>query len=160
MATPGSWALQQMVRYLMELAPGPEAVLDRARTLRAGMERAAEALEAEVAVVLWEGRAVESIGFGSQKVPVDQVLAVASGDATHIEVPGLGPCCAVAVTVERTGHLVLARAGDDFDSEELTIVRALGRILTLSLRSVDAVAAERSLRRESERRAREALRDP
>jgi len=160
MATPGSWALQQMVRYLMELAPGPDVVPDRARTLRVGMERAAEALEAEVAVILWEGRVTESIGFGSHPIPVSDALNVASGEATRLEVPGLGECPAVAVEVDRIGHLILARAGDDFDPEELTIVRALGRILTLSLRSVDAVAAERSLRRESERRAREALRDP
>ena len=160
MTTPGSWALQQMVRYLMELAPGPDAVLDRAHTLRVGMERAAEALEAEVAVVLWEGRPLESIGFGTGQVPIDQVQSVASGESGYIDVPGVGPCAAVGVIVDRTGHLVLARAGDGFDPEELTIVRALGRILTLSLRSVDAVAAERSLRRESERRAREALRDP
>ena len=160
MATPGSWALQQMVRYLMELAPGPDAVLDRGHTLRVGMERAAEALEAEVAVVLWEGRPVESLGFGSSDLPLRDVLAVAAGDATSIEVPGIGACAAISVSVDRSGQLVLARAGDDFGPEELTIVRALGRILTLSLRSVDAVAAERSLRRESERRAREALRDP
>ncbi|HEV2368483.1 MAG TPA: GGDEF domain-containing protein, partial [Acidimicrobiales bacterium] len=156
----GSWALQQMVRYLTELAPGPDVVLDRDRTLHVGMERAAEALEAEVAAVVVDGEVSDSVGFGVDVVPAAQLVAVARGEGSEVDVPGIGPCAAISVPVERTAQLVLARSGEPFDPEELTIVRALGRILTLSLRSVDAVAAERSLRRESEKRAREALRDP
>jgi len=158
--TPGSWALQQLVRYLAELTPGPDAAPDQQRTLRVGMERAAEALDAEVAAVVWDGEVFESLGFGAGPVPVADILAVAEGRAGQLDVTGLGRCPAVTAIVGRQGHLVLGRSGGSWDREEETVVRALGRILGLSLRAVDAVEAERSLRRESERRAREALRDP
>jgi diguanylate cyclase (GGDEF)-like protein len=155
-----NWITQQLVRYLSALAPGPDDRPSRSATLRAGAERAAEAVEAEVGAVVWEGRVAVSLGFGPSGYSLAAIRAVIAGSTDRLAVTPDGAHYAVAMPVGEAGHLVLARSTDAFNREELILIRALGRILSLSIRSVDAVTAERSLRRESERRAREALRDP
>jgi diguanylate cyclase (GGDEF)-like protein len=154
-----SWITQQLVRYLSELTPGPDQRPNRVVTLRTGAERAAEAVEAEVAGIIWDGRLAVALGFSAREHPAAALRSVVGGDEA-VAIGPLGRCHALAVPVGEGGHLVLARSGDDFDRDERILIRAMGRILALSVRSVDAVTAERSLRRESDRRAREALRDP
>ena len=154
-----SWITQQLVRYLSELTPGPDQRPNRMVTLRTGAERAAEAVEAEVVGIIWDGRLAVALGFSAKEHPAAALRSVVGGDES-VAIGPLGRCHALAVPVGEGGHLVLARSGDDFDRDERILIRAMGRILALSVRSVDAVTAERSLRRESDRRAREALRDP
>ncbi|HET9731347.1 MAG TPA: EAL domain-containing protein [Acidimicrobiales bacterium] len=154
-----NWLTQQLVAYLAELTVGPGRRASRAATLRLGAERAAEAVEAEIAAVVWDGRVRVALGFGPGQAPIAAVKAVVGGTG-WLEVPGLGRCHAVAVPFSDSGQLVLGRSDTGFDRDEMILIRAMARILALSLRSVDAVTAERSLRRESEQRAREALRDP
>ena len=155
----GSWMTQQLIRYLSDLTPHPDQRPSRSTTLQVGAERAAESVDAEYAAVMWAGRLAVSTGFGSGELPHSRLAPVLAGHSDMIETAS-GPAHAVAVPVGDGGSLVVARTNDAFDREEEQLLRALGRILALSLRSVDALAAERSLRRESDRRARESLRDP
>jgi diguanylate cyclase (GGDEF)-like protein len=155
----GSWMTQQLIRYLSDLTPAPDQRPSRTATLQVGAERAAESVDAEFAAVVWAGRLAVSTGFGSGNVHHSHLEPVLAGYSDRILTPG-GSAHAAAVPVGDSGWLVVARTTDPFDKEEEQLLRALARILSLSLRSVDALAAERSLRRESERRARESLRDP
>ena len=68
--------------------------------------------------------------------------------------PGLGRLCAVSVALEDEPptRLVIARGEQDgFDPEELGLLRAMGRVLVLTLRMLRGLAAERSLREGAER---------
>ncbi|MHB1446734.1 MAG: putative bifunctional diguanylate cyclase/phosphodiesterase [Acidimicrobiales bacterium] len=153
------WVAQQLVRYLSELTPSPDRRPTRSSTLQIGAERAAEAVEAEFAAVVWQDKLVVDVGFGPKDKPSALLAPILAGSTGAMEISGL-TFHAAAVAVGETGRLVVARSTEPFDQEELQLLRGLGRILGLSLRSVDALVAERSLRRESERRARESLRDP
>lgn len=155
----GSWMTQQLIRYLSDLTPAPDQKPSRSATLQIGAERAAEAVDAEFAAVVWAGRLAVSTGFGSGDLPHSRLAPVLAGHSDRIETAS-GPAHAAAVAVGDAGSLVVARTTDPFDRQEEQLLRALARILALSLRSVDALAAERSLRRESERRAKDSLRDP
>jgi len=154
-----SWVAQQLVRYLSELTPSPNQRPTRSSTLQIGAERAAEAVEAEFAGVVWQDKLVVDVGFGPKDKPSALLAPILAGSAAAMEIDGV-TFHAAAVAVGETGRLVVARSAEPFNQEELQLLRGLGRILGLSLRSVDALVAERSLRRESERRARESLRDP
>ena len=155
----GSWVAQQLVRYLSELTPSPDQRPTRTSTLKVGAERAAEALEAEFAALVWQDKLVVDVGFGPKDRPSALLAPILAGSAEAMEIAGL-TFHAAAVTVGEVGRLVVARSAEPFNQEEMQLLRGLGRILGLSLRSVDALVAERSLRRESERRAKESLRDP
>ncbi len=155
----GSCVTQQLIRYLSELTPSPERRPTRSSTLQSGAERAAEAVEAEFAAVVWQDKLVVDVGFGPKEKASALLAPVLAGQADELRI-GATVFHAAVVPVGDGGRLVVARSVEEFDREEILLLRGLGRILGLSLRSVDAVAAERSLRRESERRARESLRDP
>ena len=154
-----SWVAQQLVRYLSELTPSPDQRPTRSSTLQIGAERAAEAVEAEFAAVVWQDKLVVGVGFGPKDKPSALLGPILAGSAEAMEIDGVA-FHAAAVAIGETGRLVVARSAEPFNQEELQLLRGLGRILGLSLRSVDALVAERSLRRESEKRARESLRDP
>ncbi len=123
MVTSGSWALQQLVRYLAELAPAPDGVPDRRRTLRVGMERAAEVLDAEVGAIVLDGKVADTVGFGARTVPERELVSATDGAIDWLPVPGLGECHCFSAPVGQGGHIVLARSGDSFDPEEQTIIR-------------------------------------
>ena len=155
----GSWVTQQLIRYLSDLTPSADERPTRTSTLQIGAERAAEAVEAEFAAVLWQDKLVQEVGFAVGDRPLVLLAPALAGSDEAFPIGAL-LVNACVVPVGEAGRLVVARSEEPFDREELQLLRGLGRILGLSLRSVDALGAERSLRRESERRAREALRDP
>ena len=75
-----------------------------------------------------------------------------------LAVPGAGECEAVSVPLEddRPLHLVVARRADEpFQTEELGLLRGMGRVLTLGLRNLRLLENERALRSGSERQASE-----
>src|SRR5207249_211934 len=121
------------------------------------VERAAEALEAEVGAVVRGGSVESVVGFPEGAEPVDRLVAIADGRSDTIDVPGLGTCHAVSVplTGRPPGRLLLARLAGGFDIEEANLIRGMARVLSLSLEVLRALEAERTLREESERQAGE-----
>jgi diguanylate cyclase (GGDEF)-like protein len=156
------WPILQLVQYLARLSPSgdAESPVERSVIERIGLEGAVEALEADVGAVVRDGQVAVAVGFGTDAVPTERLLAAAEL-GTDLEVPGLGPCRTVAVPMKgEPAQLVLARAGAPFDAEEATLARALAGVLVISLRTIDGLNAERELRAQSERQAAEALTDP
>ena len=147
-----SWSTQQLTELL--------AVMGTARTRRAALrlavERAAEAVEAEIAAVVIERRVVAQVGFGRGGTARHVVRAVLDGDEA-LEVTGLGNCRAAAGRLEgeMNAWLVVVRAGDEgFTGEDRALLRGMARILSLALGNLRLLGKERGARRTSERRQR------
>lgn len=147
-------ATQLLAEFLAVVSSLPEATA----ALDAAVERAAIALEAEVAAVICEGQARTSVGFPVDAIPHDDLARVAGGLADVLDVPGAGECAAFAVPLRGSikGHLVIARSGEEgFASEEVNLARGMGRVMELTFEMLRMLEAERRLRAHSDRQASE-----
>jgi signal transduction histidine kinase len=123
----------------------------------AAVERAAEALEAEVAAIVCGGKVVAAVGYPEGAVPAAELSSVWEGEG-EVAVPGIGTCPATAVALEHPpgGILVLARSGPDvFSGEEARLVRGMGSVTSLTMRMLSVLDGERAAREESDRHAAE-----
>ena len=159
------WHAQQIAEFLAAVS----AYEDEAAALEGAVERAAEAMEAEVAAIVGDGTVLASVGFRAGHVPAGDLVTLAAGRAATaaftdsplvggppvLHVPGVGHCATVAVPVDCTTTLVVARSGDPFASEEALLLRGMGRVLAQALRMLRAVDNERALRRQALRHMEE-----
>ena len=153
---PSSWSTQQLAEFLVAVAASP----DPPAAMLCAMQWAAEVLEAEVAAVVTDEAVVKMIGFPRDQVPVAALLA-AGRESTHLlRLPRVGELRSISVPIEEIGgHLVLARSGrDGFQAEEIGLLRAMGRSLSMTLRTLRMLEEERALRAEGELRAQENVR--
>jgi diguanylate cyclase (GGDEF)-like protein/PAS domain S-box-containing protein len=145
-----NWSTQQLAEFLALVS----SCTDIDEATRSAVKRAAEALEAEVGALIADGVVKASIGLPVGRGPDRDVAAVADGRRDWLAVPGLGRLNAVSVALEEdvSTRLVIARReGDGFDPQELGVLRAMGRVLVLTLRMLRGIAAERALREGAER---------
>jgi diguanylate cyclase (GGDEF)-like protein len=150
-------AASLQVQQLLELLAVVSALPNEDDAVHGAVERAAQALEAEVAAVVYDERVAACVGFPVGAVPTEDLLAVAHRQRDWIDVPGLGRCPAVAAAWLGThpGHLLLARWGDEaFSVEERNLVRGMARLLELTLTMLRTLQAEHAMRERSERQAR------
>ena len=153
-----AWVTDQLAEFLAAIS-GSES---ENAALIGGVERAAEAFEAEAGAILVETGIEASTGFGGRHedhAPV--LLEVAHGRASSLEVSGVGRCAAIAVPVDddRARHLVIARRSDEgFTADEAGLLRGMARVLALTVRMLRTIEAERSLRAQSERQGHENMR--
>ena len=148
----GLFSTQQLAEFLAVVSSLP----DQANARLIGVERAAEAVEAEVAAVVCGDAVLTSVGFPAQAVPEAALVEASQQRQTVVELPGLGACQAISIALEQAGHLVVARAGDDgYTLEEVSLLRAMARVLALSLQMLRMLDAERTVRERSERQAAE-----
>jgi diguanylate cyclase (GGDEF)-like protein len=159
------WHAQQLAEFLVAVS----AYEDEPAALDGAVERAAEAMEAEVGAVVRNGDVVASVGFRAGHVPVDALVdaagrgsaaasgsaAAAAGDTPVLPVPGVGDCATVTVPVDDGTVLLLARSGGPFASDEALLLRGMGRVLAQALRMLRALDNERTLRREALRHMEE-----
>jgi diguanylate cyclase (GGDEF)-like protein len=141
---------QQLAEFLAVVS----AVHDGLSASRMAVERAARALEAEVAVVLGDAGVVSSVGFPLGRVPVAELAQVVGGDRWLLDVPGAGLChTAVApIAGHAPGHLLVARSGEDgFTVEEVSLLRGMARVLELTIGTLHTFEAERWQAAENER---------
>ena len=151
MSVPPAWSTQQLAEFLAAIS----AVEEHDAAGRIAVERAAEALDAEVAALLSGDRVDAVIGFGGDEAAFRELSAVTRGESDQIEVAGAGACQAVAAPLDG-GWLVIARLGDErFSRDEVVLARSMARVLALSLRALAMLEKERALREESDRQAAE-----
>jgi diguanylate cyclase (GGDEF)-like protein len=136
---PYSWAAQQLAEYLTRLGTADD--VDSA--LRTGIERAAEALEAEAGAVVRGGAVVATIGFPAGGPPPADWGRPGERSA---EVPGLGTVAAVGAPLDDDGHdwVALARDGERFSVEEAALLRGMARALAQTVRMLELVGSLRS----------------
>ena len=123
----------------------------------AAVERAAEALDAEVAAIVCGGELVAAVGYPQGSAPVAELAAVRPGVAdAWLQVPGAGSCAAAAATLEYPpgATLVPARSGPGaLSPEETGLLRGMARVAAMTMRMLDVLDQERSAREEAGRLA-------
>jgi diguanylate cyclase (GGDEF)-like protein len=137
-------------QQLLELLAVVSSYPDEESAMRGAAERAAQALEAEVAAVVFGDRVAACVGFPIGQVPEPELVAVAHAEQEKLDVPGVGGCEAVAADWGGThpGYLVLARWGEAFTVQERNLVRGMARLLELTLTMLRAL--QRSERQAAE----------
>jgi diguanylate cyclase (GGDEF)-like protein len=129
-----SWTTQQLAEFLSVVS----SFTDERAALQGCVERAAETMDTEVGALARDGTVVASIGFPAGAVPDDELLAAAAGRRFERELGDLGLCTGLCASVgEDGGTLLIARVGrDGFNQEEADLLRGMGRVLALALRSI------------------------
>ncbi len=136
----GGLAAQQLVELLAVVS----SCDDEGTAIHAAIERAAEAVEAEVCAVLIGDRVVDAVGLPAGSTGYALLADVPRGRGS-VDLPGLGPCGAGWAQLGRAeeGVLVLARADAEFSVAEHNLVRGMARVLGLTLRMLRTLEAER-----------------
>jgi diguanylate cyclase (GGDEF)-like protein len=154
-AAGGGWATHQLTEFLSAVS----AYRDEGSALAGAAEWAAEALDAEIGAVVVGGAIIASVGCRG-RTPDPNVVDLLVSDAMIGEIRGLGRIRLLRVTLDDgETMLVLARAGDDvFSGDEIILLRAMARTLSLTLGHLRALSSERKLRTRSDEHALENLR--
>jgi diguanylate cyclase (GGDEF)-like protein len=133
---------------LAELVAAITGAADEASATRRAVDWATEALEAEFGVVIEGTDPLASVGFPRGAVPT-QLLALTIAEGRDVlDISGVGTCrlASTRLDMEFAVDIVVARAGtDEFSREEIGLLRAAARSLTLTLRLFRALAAERTM---------------
>ncbi len=148
MTVPPTWSTQQLAEFLAAVSVAP----DYACAARLAVERAAEALEVEIAAIVRYGAVEAAIGFPEGSVPEAELVAAV--DHPVLALPGVGACrTATAPFDDRRGAwLVVGRIGQEgFTAEELVLARSMARVIGLTERGLRVLENERALREASER---------
>jgi signal transduction histidine kinase len=149
-----AWSTQQLAEFV--------AVVSTARSeieaARMAVERAAEALDADVAAIVCGGKLIAAVGFPEGATPVGELEAARPGvaDSRRLDVPGVGRCVAASALLEHPpgATLVVARM-DDLTREETGLMRGMARVAAITMRMLRVLDDERAAREEIERLARE-----
>ena len=132
-----SWSTHQLAEYFIAVC----AQQDEVTAIRVAVERATEALEAEVGAAILGGEVKECFGLpaGSE---TDGLYTVAAG-APMAGLPGLGAVHGCGVRLERgsTDGLVVARLNGAFGVEERQMFQGMAQVLGLALRNLRTVTA-------------------
>jgi PAS domain S-box-containing protein len=145
----GNWSIQQLTGFLAMVSSAE----DERTASRVAVERAAEALGAEIAALLRQGEVVASVGFRRDPMLEAALADVAEGHTGRLIAPGLEDRPALAITVESDSpsRLVFARQSPrEFTADEVYLARGMAHVLSLSLRLFRLAAEERRQRREAE----------
>ncbi len=144
------WASQQLTEFLSALS----SYTDRAAAIQAAVERAAEAFEAEIGVLIGSGKVIASVGPARGETPEALLLvAAAAVPTTTVTLPVVGACEIAVVPLDGTAEwlLLMGRpAGDSFTLAEVNLLQAMGRVLSQSLLMLNSLARERSMRGDGE----------
>ena len=141
----------ELVEFLAEIG----ASTDERSALRAGVERAAGTLEAQLGAVLTPRNVVASIGWPSGRAPHELLLELVESPRQEVTIDALGRAhVTVAELDPQLGvWLVFLRLGDEpFDAEDQSLLSAMARALSLELRSLRTLESERAVRRRLQER--------
>jgi len=147
------WSTQQLAEFIAAVS----AAEDEAAAALAVVERAAEALDAEVAAIVHHGHLVAAVGYAEGSVPVGELEQVRPGVAGGwLDVPGVGRCPAVAASLEHPSDaiLVLARSVG-LTPAEAGLLQGIARVAAMTMRMLNVLDGERAAHEEVERLAQE-----
>ena len=145
------WSTQQLAEFVVAISNADDEIL----ALERGVERACEALDAEVGAVVRDGTVVVSVGWPRFDVPELDLVNVSAQGRGWVAIPGFGMRSAVVVPLDDASTLVLARSGEPLDTFELNLVRGMARSLALTLKMHGVLEDERNLRLRSQQQAHE-----
>ncbi|MBT8225241.1 MAG: EAL domain-containing protein [Dactylosporangium sp.] len=147
------WSVHHLTEYLSEVSGQQDETL----AIRVAAERAAEALDAEVAVVIVAGKVRACVGFGLDDPPAALTRNARAGGT--LLVPGTGNLHTFAADLGRDieGTLVVARVDEPLVAEELQMLHGMAKMLGMAVRGLRTLEAERILREAREREAQQRL---
>ena len=147
-----SWVTQQLIAFLGAITAGQT----RDEVAARAAQYAAEAVEAEIGAVVVDGEVVSSVGFRRLEdaiAPIQTLLDGAEQLTSPFKVENI---LTMPMAEIPNSTLVVGRCGNEaFTFEEKTLVRGMARTLALTIRSVENLSRERTLREESERKTHE-----
>jgi diguanylate cyclase (GGDEF)-like protein len=149
------WSTHQLTEYFTAVSASD----DEEVAIRVAVERALEALDAEVGAVLLAG---ENGMRGLTGLPVtalaEQLRPALFGEPT-LRLPLLGEAngARAALGSDIDGELVVARIDDEFSTEERQMLQGMAQVLGLALRNLRILTTERALREERAREAKQRL---
>ncbi len=150
MGTSG-WSTQQLAEFVAAVS----AAENEASAATRAVERAAEALDADVAAIVCEGQLIAAIGYPDGTAPIAELEAVEPGvEGSALEVPGVGASLASAAPLEHppAARLVIARGGPTgLTREETGLLRGMARVASMTMRMLRVLDNERAAREEVER---------
>jgi diguanylate cyclase (GGDEF)-like protein len=155
------WSTLQLTEFCAVLTGGAE----EDEVLQLAVERASEALEAEIAAVVIDGEVRAHWGLADGTAGSEALRGI--GPARSVQLPGLGKVHTFAARLGRgtPDFLVVGRLELPLAGPERQTVQAMAQLLSLVLRNLRALTAERALReqeqtllRDKEREAAERLR--
>jgi hypothetical protein len=147
------WSTQQLAEFLAAVS----SCETEASAALAAVERAAEALEAGVAAIVYGGEIVAAVGYPEGAAPAAELISVAAGGG-ELAMPGGGtyPATRVALDYPPGGILVLARTGSDgLSGPEASLLSGMASVTSLTMRMLRLLDDERAAREESDRQAAE-----
>jgi diguanylate cyclase (GGDEF)-like protein len=147
------WSVHHLTEYLSEVS----GQRDESRAISVAAERAAEALDAEVAAVVVAGRVRACLGFGVDDPPEGLLQTPRAGGA--LPLPGIGTLhtCVADLGRDTEGTMIVARLDEPLVPEEAQMLHGMARTLGLALRGMRTLEAERVLREERELEAQQRL---
>ena len=144
-----AWSAQLLAEFVAAVSTAETGTA----AAHAAVERAAEALDADVAAIVCGGELVAAVGYPQGSALVAELAAVRPGVAdAWLQVPGAGSCAAAAATLEYPpgATLVLARSGPrGLSREETGLLRGMARVAAMTMRMLDVLDQERSAREEA-----------
>jgi signal transduction histidine kinase len=147
------WSTQQLAEFIA----GVSVAETESAAARAAVERAAEALDADVAAIMRCGEVVAAVGYPENSAPAGELAQVRPGAApSWLDVPGAGRCAATAAALgyPPDATLVLARPCA-LTSQETGLLRGMAQVTAMTMRMLSVLGAERAVREEIERLAGE-----
>ena len=148
-----SWSTQQLAEFVAFISASNNEI----EACQRAVERAAEALEAEVCALIQGDRVLAGIGFPEGCLPTAEDIRAISARAEHRDLPGLGHVWTISTALDQASDaLLLGRMGEEgFSQEEADLLRGMGRALALTLRMLRTLDHERDLRLASQREVRQ-----
>jgi diguanylate cyclase (GGDEF)-like protein len=134
------WATPQLAEFLAVLT----AAVDGQVAVDEALSGLAVSFGADACVFLRDGSVTSSLGW-PELTSNDELVAAANNEQPGIDLPGVGWCDTVAITVDREAgtKLLVARSGRPFTADEVGLLRGMARVLALGLRLFESVALER-----------------
>jgi diguanylate cyclase (GGDEF)-like protein len=139
-------ATQQLTEFLSVVADRPDGPVAH----HAAVACAAQALEADIAVLTLDGTVVATVGLAEEQIsayelttgPRSSTLRLAGVDysVTHAPIGGQSP-----------GVLILGRRTGGFTAEEVCLLRGMARVLELSFQALHVIESERRAALENDR---------
>jgi len=148
-----AWSTQQLAEFVASVS----ACTTEAAATRAAVERAAEALDADVAAIVCGGEVIAAVGYAENTEPVGELTRIRPGAPNMwLNVPGAGRCpaAAAALAYPPGATLVLARPGG-LTRQETGLLRGMARTAAITMRMLSVLDHERGARKEVEWLARE-----
>jgi signal transduction histidine kinase len=148
-----AWSTQEWAAFVAAVS----AADSEASAALAAVERAADALDADVAAIVDGGNVLAAVGYPRGAAPAAELEAVTPEfGGSLLEVPGAGMCPAAAAMLEHPpeAKLVVARAGG-LTPQETGLLRGMARVASLNMRMQRLLEEERAAREGLDGLARE-----